>query len=89
MSNTFKFYVCMYSEQWKYTDEKAAVPAKKRTSFLLGQTVIQTLVTIKVLSILIKTTIIALPLGVKKTSQSRRYLICFYRTIRNLPGGKI
>ena len=49
---------------------------KKRTSILLGQTVTETLVTIKVLGSFIKT-ITALPLGVKKTSQRRGHLSCF------------
>lgn len=80
MPNAFNLYVCMYSAQWKHADEKAAVPAKKRTSVLLGQTVTETLVTIKVLGSFIKTTTTALPLGVKKTSQKRGHLSCFLRS---------
>lgn len=79
MPNAFNFYVCMYSAQWKHADEKAAVPAKKRISVLLGQTVRETLVTIKVLGSFIKT-ITALRLGVKKTSQKRGHLSCFLRS---------
>ena len=76
MPNAFNFYVCIYSAQWKHADEKAAVPAKKRIPILLGQTVTETLVTIKVLGSFIKA-VTALPLGVKKTSQRRGHLSCF------------
>lgn len=72
-------YVCILHNENMLMRRLQFLP-KKRTSVLLGQTVTETLVTIKVLGSFIKTTTTALPLGVKKTSQKRGHLSCFLRS---------